>query len=379
MPKPLNISYQFKDFDKSKLTNSLIIKVANYFGTSINSKGDAEMLSLNISRRKGIQLSANTIRRIYGLLPPTKPSASTLDKLSNCIGFKSFEQYAHKEYENNIILINSKSIQEPIDLIIQNTKEDELSLKDIVYLAFITNQALNQADNKTVAYIFSNRKLHKLITSNEDLHDTFAQLIGPNILVPHYIKNPKILFDLPYFQDLILSKYVDTENNDLSVFYRFILTEYMDSPYFNLASSVLALNYLYLNKLDESKFYFKKIYRKNIIAPELLGRFNLLKMIHECKDINWLIEESKDHIDQLHLYSIDIASYFSRTKNKEFIYRYYSEFRPFLFVHQKMISYELIKLYSACYNVFAKTKTSTEYKSDCGLNSNTTYLNLIQS
>jgi hypothetical protein len=85
MPKPLNISYQFKDFDKSKLTNSLIIKVANYFGTSINSKGDAEMLSLNMSRLRGIQLSANTIRRIYGLLPPTEPSTSTLDKLSICI------------------------------------------------------------------------------------------------------------------------------------------------------------------------------------------------------------------------------------------------------------------------------------------------------
>ena len=299
--------------------------------------------------------------------------------MSNCIGFKSFEQYAFKEYRNNISLINSKSILEPVDLIIQNIKKDELSLKDIVYLTFITNKALDQVDDKTISYIFSNPKIHELVISNEDLHDTFAQFIGPNILVPYYTKNPKILLDLPYFQDLILAKYVDTENNDLSVFYRFILTEYPYSPYFNLASSVLALNYLYLNKLDDSKIYFEKIYKKNISAPELLGRFNLLKMIHECKDINWLIEESKHHIDQLHLYSIDIVSYFSKTKNEEFIYRYYSEFRPFLFIHQKMISYELIKLYTACYDVFAKTKTSAEYKSDYGLNSNTTYLNLIQS
>lgn len=379
MPKELNISYQIKGSDKTKLIKLLIRKVENYFGTSIKSKGDAELLSLNMSRQKGILLSSNTIRRVFGLLPATKHSTSTLNKLSNYIGFKSFDEFASKEDMGNFILINTNSIFEPVDLIIHRFDKDDFSMTDIVYLSFITNQALKNKDITTINYIFSNSKIYELITSHEDLHDAFAQFVGPSVLNQEYINDPEMLLNLPFFQDLFLSKYVDTENEDLSTFYRCIVEKYPNSKYFNLAGSVLSLNYLYKKKFNKSRFYFSKINTQEKMSPELMGRVKLLMMIHECKGMNWLIEESENYLDELHLFSIDIVSYFSRTKNRAFIYKYYSKYRPYLFIHHKMISYELNRLYSTCYDIVQGKALSDDHINGCRLNSNATYSNIIHS
>ena len=69
-------------------------------GRKVLSRGDCELISKSILQKFDKTISYNTLRRLYNLEPYRNPNLSTLDILSQYIGFKDFihftENYSNK-------------------------------------------------------------------------------------------------------------------------------------------------------------------------------------------------------------------------------------------------------------------------------------------
>jgi hypothetical protein len=64
------------------LIDILKTEVEHFLGRKITKRGDCEYLSHAIFDSLNIEVSFNTLRRIYGLLPPTNPNIKTLNTLA---------------------------------------------------------------------------------------------------------------------------------------------------------------------------------------------------------------------------------------------------------------------------------------------------------
>lgn len=62
-------------------------------GKKIANRGDCELLSNIILETLDVEISYNTIRRLYGLAPFTKPNQRTLNILSQLIGYKNYVHF----------------------------------------------------------------------------------------------------------------------------------------------------------------------------------------------------------------------------------------------------------------------------------------------
>ena len=90
-------------------------------GRKVISRGDCELISKSILQKFDKTISYNTLRRLYNLEPYRNPNLSTLDILSQYIGFKDFihftENYSNKSKSDqfqkiyNLISQNSDSVE----------------------------------------------------------------------------------------------------------------------------------------------------------------------------------------------------------------------------------------------------------------------------
>jgi len=84
------------------LINTLKTEIERKVRRSITKKGDCEFLSDAIFETIDLDISTNTLRRFYGLLPKTRPNKKTLDTLAKFIGFKNYFHFT-QTYENSVI------------------------------------------------------------------------------------------------------------------------------------------------------------------------------------------------------------------------------------------------------------------------------------
>lgn len=98
-------------------------KVEEIIGTKIVGRGDCELLSNAILDVLDIDLSYNTIRRLYGLAPSTKPSTKTLNTLALFIGYKS---YVH--FLQNYNTEDRKTLSQSVFKAVNNFNDDEIIL-----------------------------------------------------------------------------------------------------------------------------------------------------------------------------------------------------------------------------------------------------------
>ena len=60
----------------------------------VRSRGDCEFISNTIYEKLNLEISYNTLRRLYGLAPFTKPSNKTLDTLAKFIGYNNYVHFS---------------------------------------------------------------------------------------------------------------------------------------------------------------------------------------------------------------------------------------------------------------------------------------------
>ena len=64
-------------------------EIEKKIGKKINSRGDCELVSNVILETLELEISYNSVRRLYGLINPTKPNKKTLNTLAKFVGYKN--------------------------------------------------------------------------------------------------------------------------------------------------------------------------------------------------------------------------------------------------------------------------------------------------
>jgi len=71
----------------------LLQKVKNKIGREIKTRGDCQLIANAIYETLDVDLSYNTIRRLYGLAPAVNPSINTLNAIAKFCGYKNFAHF----------------------------------------------------------------------------------------------------------------------------------------------------------------------------------------------------------------------------------------------------------------------------------------------
>ena len=96
-------------------------KIEEKIGRKIKNRGDCELLSNAIVDVLDIDISYNTIRRFYGIVPSTKPNTKTLNTLALFIGYKS---YVH--FVQNYNIEDRKTLSQSVFKAVYNFSDDEI-------------------------------------------------------------------------------------------------------------------------------------------------------------------------------------------------------------------------------------------------------------
>ena len=80
-------------------------EIEKKIGKKINSRGDCELVSNVILETLELEISYNSVRRLYGLINPTKPNKKTLNTLAKFVGYKNYVHF-----------LQSNSFKQKIDL-----------------------------------------------------------------------------------------------------------------------------------------------------------------------------------------------------------------------------------------------------------------------
>lgn len=78
------------------MINNLKLKIEDKCGFEIKQLSNCESLSMLIFMETGNDISYNTLRRLFGLVKKTNPSKSTLNILSQYLGYKNYETFCSK-------------------------------------------------------------------------------------------------------------------------------------------------------------------------------------------------------------------------------------------------------------------------------------------
>ena len=131
----------------------------------IKNRGDCVFLSNAIFEILEIEISYNTIRRFYNLLPSTKPSIKTFNTLAQFIGYKNYidftQNYKYKK-RNNITEIIYKTVSENKSKeIINLVNKTKNSSEDFISIVIILIRELWHFENfKLIDQIFNLKALN---------------------------------------------------------------------------------------------------------------------------------------------------------------------------------------------------------------------------
>jgi hypothetical protein len=113
-------------------------EIEKKIGRKINSRGDCELVSNIIFETLEVEISYNTVRRLYGLINPTKPNTKTLNTLAKFVGYKNYVHFLQNHsFKQKIDLTEiiyktvSENDSEEIIKLVNNTRnstEDFLSM-----------------------------------------------------------------------------------------------------------------------------------------------------------------------------------------------------------------------------------------------------------
>lgn len=155
----------------------LLIDVQKKSNISVHSIKDLKMLKIELESYIEKPIGFNTLRRLFGFLPTTNPSISTLNALSKYLGFSSFPNYKNHQsnysewyFQQNLLRLRSQK-----NISTEAIKEINIGLRDennLVYLAYFIAFQIEQNNINNLQTLFkyinvsniSHTQLHKLST-----------------------------------------------------------------------------------------------------------------------------------------------------------------------------------------------------------------------
>ena len=133
-------------FDK-EIINLLQVKA----GYKLISSSDCESLSYDIENVTGVKLGATTLKRLLGFTSENaKPRLTTLNIISNYLGFESYEflknaieNRGDSDFDNVTLSVSSKSMDRDAELSLSYAPNRRLKLRHILNDKFEVTKSIN--------------------------------------------------------------------------------------------------------------------------------------------------------------------------------------------------------------------------------------------
>ena len=186
-------------------------RVEKKIGGTIKTRGDCELLSNAITETLDIDISYNTLRRMYGLVPYTKPNTKTLNTLSQFVGYKNYADFSqNQEYKEKIDLsrLIYKAVyvnnQQAVLELIKKTKNSNENF--ISFIVILTRELIHNKNYRLLDEIFKLKALNFFNFSYSD-----ALYLGNSIglLLRQKPKIPDLLLKNTNFVRCIYLTFVD--------------------------------------------------------------------------------------------------------------------------------------------------------------------------
>ena len=157
----------------------------------IKGRGDCVFLSNAILEILDVDISYNTIRRFYNLIPSTKPNIKTFNTLAQFIGYRNYldftQNYKYKEKINISDIIYKSVAKNKTEDIVNLVNKTKKSSEDFTSLIIVLLRELLHNEN----YILINR-LFKLKALNFNSFSYYQALKIGNAIGLLIRKKPKI-------------------------------------------------------------------------------------------------------------------------------------------------------------------------------------------
>jgi hypothetical protein len=329
---------------KQELRNHLQIK----FGKTILSKADITKLQSQILSETAHRISESTLRRFFNLIPSTKTSKTILDILSEFIGYKDYNSFVeHCNIKINSILNNSSNTF----ILSELEKKSDISLLEVGLLSNHIINLIRGNDLKIVAKFFDSTSLYRLISRNPNIHELFGHSIGPIVENSEFVPDPKILLQTKYFIQLVLFRYVDVGNDNISRYLSALLECSKDAIERAFCRSVLALNAVYKKDLTVARQIYSSIEAPgNELSPQLAGRIALLEWILNGDD-DKLFKIADEYADRIHFFSIDILQYLLSQEKHRMLRKWLKRYREGLISNEQWVKIELSRVVEAAHDI----------------------------
>lgn len=348
-------------------------QIIQKFGKSISTKTDANALREHIMLVTSELISESTIRRFFGLIPQRKTSITTLNILSNYLGFSDYNEFVSNCNQKILDIINQENSADSI--LIELEKRNLFGIAELNLLANYLSQLIIFGQQDDVVPFFENEHLYQKIISNKNVHDFFSQKIGAAI---DHVETDDIipLLSSTYFSQLVLHRYIDIGNEKMGLLYKQYLSMTDNPLEINIFNSILALNSAHKNDFTSYRRHLARIdFTLKMGSPEYNGRLSLLNWILDSNDSH-LMNQGKLFKNQIHLFSIDIIQYGLLQEKFSLLRLWLSSF-PELKDNRRWVSRDLNSIYQiADKAINQKTTSLSQIKVD-KINIPTTRLSTI--
>lgn len=195
----------------------ILIDIQKKSRITVQNVKDIKNLRDEIESSVTSKIGYNTMRRLFGFLPKTVPSRTTLTLLSNYLGYTSYSSYINNKLNFDEWYFQQKLINyqlnNKIDAEVVATIESGFTNKNnIVAVANFIAHYIRQNNSDALAFLFCTVKIPKL-TDGEALK--FATIITYHLLLIEKSKAIEIykkLLPLDNFRNLVPLYYIDYTN-----------------------------------------------------------------------------------------------------------------------------------------------------------------------
>lgn len=374
------------------------------YGKKVENRGDCEKISGAILELLDIEISYNTLRRLYKLAPHSKPNKKTLNTLAQFVGYNNYfhftQTYSFKE-KTKLFQITYKSIYEENDTeildLVKNTKRTSenfidfitllirelfykqkyelinaiFNLKELHYSNFSYSEILYVGNSVGLILRRENRIHNMLIKNINFLNCIYLTFVDYSSLDSYYgewalaLKHNKTSKEIEVFNNAVLEFKKFLNKKPLKVINENLI--YRKNLHPILRSRLLSLYFLSETKLNtievltnyhkvhlKTKYsmdYFYELYTTSI----LIKNTEVMKFLIEKLDLTIEYLYQKHHLNSFYLMS---AFYYKLTNNRVEEYKNFNRFS----LSGCQYSYEeFIKLLYLIY-LYSNKKSNSEKK-----------------
>jgi hypothetical protein len=269
--------------------SQLLIDIQKKSRITIDSIRDIKNLKEEIESATHKNLSYNTLRRLFGFLPQTMPSNTTLTILSNYLGFSSYSNYIHNKlnydewyFQQKILMIQ---LTNRIDTSVIEFIEVGLTNKNnIVAVANFISHLITEDDEEGLKFIFSTLSF-KNLKDSECLK--FSTIITFRLLTLHRhiaLKFYRLLLPIDTFRNLVPLYYIDyTHLTDIYADVLELILEFTTTP-----SDIFFVNLMFFYR---SYYSLSDVSNYNLIAVP--HNFDNLHIVLKGRYFSYLILNSE--------------------------------------------------------------------------------------